>query len=376
MPVAFPGTGRADPATTATAAGPGPGPGGQTLLPSAVMTTIAVDVMGGDHAPEAPVVGAARASTRPWCPRLVLVGDRSRIHELLARTEHDSGLIAIVDAPDVVAMDADPRTALDALPDASVAVASRLVRDGDADALVSAGNTGGVVLACARAWQRLPGVPRAALGAVVPTERRRGEKLDPFSLLLDAGLTLDVDAATLVAFAVMGSAYAARIARNPRPSVGLLSNGTEPTKGLDAVVEAHALLAQRTDLHFVGNIEGLDIPRGTVDVVVTGGFTGNIVLKMLEGVAETAQSLIRSAAEASLLNKAGLALLLPALRELKKTTDWQQYGGAPVLGFDHICIKAHGRSSPRALTNAIHVAQRSVDSDLVGAIRDALAPPR
>jgi len=330
--------------------------------------------MGGDHAPQAPLLAAAHASTRPWCPRLVLVGDRAAIDEALARAPHDRGRLEIVHAPAVVAMDADPRAALEALPDASIAVAARLVREGGADALVSAGNTGGVVLACARAWQRLPGAPRAALGAVVPTERRRGEKDDPFSLLLDAGLTLDVGAAALVAFAVMGSAYAARIAQNPRPRVGLLSNGSEPTKGTDAVVEAHALLAAREDLNFVGNIEGQDIPRGAVDVVVTGGFTGNIVLKMLEGVAETAQSLIRSAAEASLLNKAGLALLLPALHELKKTTDWQQYGGAPVLGFDHVCIKAHGRSSPRALTNALKVARRAVETNLVGALRQGLAP--
>jgi glycerol-3-phosphate acyltransferase PlsX len=336
------------------------------------MTTIAFDVMGGDQAPAAPLSAAAHFSSHDSCPRLVLVGDRAIIEATLAREPHDKSRIAIVHAPDVVAMDADPKTALDAMPDASIAVAARLVKEGAADALVSAGNTGAVVLACARAWRRLPGVPRAALGAVLPTERRRGEKDDPFSLLLDAGLTLDVDAAALVAFAVMGSAYAARISRNPRPRIGLLSNGSEPTKGLDAVVQAHALLAARTDLNFVGNIEGLDIPRGAVDVVVTGGFTGNIVLKMLEGVAETAQALIKSAADQSLLNKAGLTLLLPALNDLRKTIDWQQYGGAPILGFDHVCIKAHGRSSPRALKNAIKVATRAVQSDLVAGIQAAL----
>jgi glycerol-3-phosphate acyltransferase PlsX len=338
-----------------------------------MMTTIALDVMGGDLAPAAPVAAAAYLSTQASAPRLILVGDRPAIEAGLAAAPHDRDRLEIVDAPDHVAMDADPRGALDAFPDASIAVAARLVRDGGADALVSAGNTGGVVLACARHWTRLPGVPRAALGAVVPTETRHGDKNDPFSLLLDAGLTLDVDADTLVAFAVMGVAYAQRISKNPRPTVGLLSNGTEPGKGIDAVVQAHARLATRRDLAFVGNVEGLDIPRGTVDVVVTGGFTGNIVLKMLEGVAETMQSLIRAAADQSLLNKAGLALLLPALRELKKTTDWQQYGGAPVLGFDHVCIKAHGRSPPRALKNAIKVAARAVDTGLVDAIRRAMA---
>ena len=170
----------------------------------------------------------------------------------------------------------------------------------------------------------------------------------------------------------MGSAYAARISKNARPSVALLSNGSEPNKGTEAVVQAHARLKARSDLHFVGNVEGTDIPKGTVDVVVTGGFVGNIVIKMLEGVAETMQTMMRTAADASLVNKAGLALLLPALTELKRTTDWQQYGGAPVLGFERVCIKAHGRSSPRAIKNAIKVARRAVETDLVKAISHGL----
>lgn len=336
------------------------------------MTTIALDVMGGDHAPEAPISAAAHFSLKPDCPRLLLVGDRKIIEAELQNQPHEPGRLAIVDAPRFVPMDADPKTALDAMPDCSIALAAGLVKDRRADALVSAGNTGGVVMACARAWERLPGVPRAALGAVYPTESRQGEKNDPFSLILDAGLTLDVDADTLVAFAIMGSAYASRIAKNPRPRVALLSNGSEAKKGPAAVVEAHARLAARTDINFIGNVEGLDIPRGTADVVITGGFTGNIVLKMLEGVAETMQSLVRSAADASLVNKAALMMLLPALKELKKTTDWQQYGGAPVLGFEHVVIKAHGRSSPRAIKNAIKVACRAVETDLVGAIKLSL----
>ncbi len=337
------------------------------------MTTIALDVMGGDHAPTAAISAAAHFSTKMDCPTLVLVGDGDVIRAGLKGQEHRAEKLRVHHASQAVPMDADPKAALDAMPDASIAVAARLVKDGAADALVSAGNTGAVVLACARSWGRLPGVPRAALGAVYPTERRHGKRNDPFALILDAGLTLDVDADTLEAFAVMGSAYAARISQNDKPSVALLSNGSEPKKGLDAVVAAHARLKARTDLHFVGNVEGTDIPKGTVDVVVTGGFVGNIVIKMLEGVAETMQTMMRSAADASLVNKAGLALLLPALTELKKTTDWQQYGGAPVLGFDHVCIKAHGRSSPRAIKNAIKVAARAVDSDLVAAITAGLS---
>ena len=330
--------------------------------------------MGGDNAPAAPLSAAAHFSLKPDCPDLVLVGDEVVIRAGLASQEHDKTRLRIVHAPFSMPMDGDPKAVLDAHPEASILVAARLVHAGDADALVSAGNTGGVVLACARTWARLPGVPRAALGAVYPTELTHGENHDPFALILDAGLTLDVDAETLVAFAVMGSAYASRISRNARPSIALLSNGSEAQKGTDAVVAAHALLAKRGDLNFVGNVEGTDISRGVVDVIVTGGFTGNIVIKMLEGVAETMQSLMRTASTASLVNKAGLALLLPALKELKKTTDWQQYGGAPILGFERICIKAHGRSSPRAIKNAIKVARRAVETDLVSAIRTGLAP--
>lgn len=342
------------------------------MIPWPSMTTIALDVMGGDHAPEAPLSAAAHFSLQSDCPTLLLVGDESVIKSALASLPHDAARLRIVHASQSVAMDADPRAALDSLPDASLSVAARLVQQGVADALVSAGNTGAVVLACARTWARLPGVPRAALGAVYPTERRHGESNDPFALILDAGLTLDVDADTLEAFAVMGSAYAARISKNARPSVALLSNGSESNKGTEAVVQAHARLKARSDLHFVGNVEGTDIPKGTVDVVVTGGFVGNIVIKMLEGVAETMQTMMRTAADASFVNKAGLALLLPALTELKRTTDWQQYGGAPVLGFEHVCIKAHGRSSPRAIKNAIKVARRAVETDLVKAISHGL----
>jgi glycerol-3-phosphate acyltransferase PlsX len=207
---------------------------------------------------------------------------------------------------------------------------------------------------------------------VHPTERRRGEKDDPFSLILDAGLTLEPTADDLVAFAIMGSAYARVISKNPRPRVALLSIGSEPTKGTAAIVEAHARLAKNTQLDFLGNVEGMDIPRGTADVVVTGGFVGNIVLKMFEGVSDTAMRLAKGAKEKRLRYAAGLYLLAPALRRMRDLTDWQQYGGVPILGFDRLCIKAHGRSTARAITNAIKVASIAAQSDVVGSIRAGL----
>ncbi|UJR85353.1 phosphate acyltransferase PlsX [Sandaracinus amylolyticus] len=337
------------------------------------MIRVALDVMGSDHGPEATVGGAATISRSPSAPQLVLVGDEGAIRAVLASREHDPSKVRVVHASEVCRMDDKPKEALDARPDASVLVAARLVRSGEADVLVSAGNTGAVTLACARTFERLPGVGRAALGAVVPTERRRGEKRDPFSLLLDAGLTLDVSADDLVAFALMGSAYAQRISKNPRPRVALLSIGSEASKGTAAIVEAHARLSRSTQIDFIGNIEGMDIPRGTADVVVTGGFTGNIVLKMLEGISETVMRLARAAGEASVRYKAGLALLAPAIQRVREVTDWEQYGGVPILGFDRLCIKAHGRSTERAIANALKVATITARTDLITAMRNALA---
>ena len=216
-------------------------------------------------------------------------------------------------------------------------------------------------------------MPRTALAAVFPTETRRGEKEDPFSLILDVGATLHVDADALVAFAHMGSAYAARISRNPRPRVALLSNGTEPSKGPPEFVEAHRRLANDPHIEFIGNIEGIDLPRGKADVVVTEGFTGNVVLKMLEGISETVVDVARYAYRSKLAWKIGLWMLRGGIVQLKQLTDWQQYGGAPILGFDHPFIKAHGRSKARAISNAGKVAARAVSNDLANAIQ-ALLP--
>lgn len=339
-------------------------------------TRVALDAMGSDLGPSATVAGAAAVSLGQSSPTLVLVGDEPTLRAELARHHHDASGIEIVHASGICAMADSPKEALAKAPDASILVAARLVAAGDADVLVSAGNTGAVTLACAKAFTRLPGVSRAALGAVYPSERRRGEKDDPFSLILDAGLTLDASADDLVAFAIMGSAYSRMISRNPRPRVGLLSVGSEPTKGLPAIVEAHArlaTLAAESDLEFIGNVEGMDVPRGTADVVVASGFVGNVVLKMLEGMSDTAMRLARATAERSLRYKVALKLLAPALQRMREVTDWQEYGGVPILGFDRLCIKAHGRSTPRAISNALKVASISARNDVLGAIRAGLA---
>lgn len=337
------------------------------------MKRIVVDAMGGDYAPDEIVAGAAEASLSLRDAELILVGDAARIGRLLPGLRHDGSRLRVHHAETVIRMDEKPSEAVAAKPDSSIVVAARLVADGEGDALVSAGNTGASVLACAKNWNLLPGVRRSALAAVYPTELRRGEKNDPFSLLLDVGATIDASADDLVAFAIMGAAYASVVSKNERPRVALLSNGTEAGKGPQAVVDAHQLLMGATSLNFIGNVEGLDIPRGVADVIVCSGFVGNVVIKMLEGVSETVVSLARYAYKEKLLWRAALAMLSGGIQRLKDITDWEQYGGAPLLGFENLFIKAHGRSKARAVGNAIRVANKALGANLCATMKSSLA---
>ncbi len=323
--------------------------------------TILLDAMGGDHAPETTVRAAALLSLEANVD-LVVVGDEPAVSSRLAELEHNPERIAVHHASQVVAMGDNPAAALERKPDSSLAVAARLLGEGVGEALVTAGNTEALLLACRRHLALLPGVSRPALAAVYPTQIRRGVKHDPFSLILDVGATLDVSADDLVTFAVMGSSYARVISRTPRPRVALLSNGAEPERGLPAIVEAHRRLTRIPGIEFIGNIEGLDIPRGTADVVVTGGFVGNVVLKMLEGVAEAVLDLAKYAQKERVKWRAGLFMLSSGIDKIKQLTDWEQYGGAPILGFEKPVIKAHARSRERAIVNAGKVAAKAVAS--------------
>jgi glycerol-3-phosphate acyltransferase PlsX len=334
--------------------------------------TIAFDVMGGDLGPAEAVRGAAHLSLEAPHIHALLVGDRQAIGAALEQTRHSGERISVQHAPTYVAMDEKPGEALARKPDASIAIAARLVASGEADALVTPGNTGAGILAGAQAFKLIPGIRRAALAAVYPTQRLHGQKDDPFSLILDVGATVDATADDLVAFAVMGASYAKIISKNPNPSVALLSNGTEPLKGPPRVVEAHRKLQAMPGLRFVGNVEGVDIPKGSADVIVCDGFVGNVCLKMLEGVQETVMSLAHYAYKSKLRWRAGLAMLSSGIRRLKEVTDWQEYGGAPVLGFDRVFIKAHGRSKAGAIANAGKVAAKAVAADLSRAIAEGL----
>ncbi len=337
------------------------------------VVTVALDAMGGDGGPEVAVAGAARLSTEDRPVKVLLVGEPDRIDAVLAEHRHDPAWLQVVPAGPAIAMDEDPRLVLDERPDASINVACRLVAEGEAEAVVSAGHTGATILSASRAFSRLPGVRRAALAAVHPTEQRHGPHRDPFALMLDVGATLEATAEDLVAFAVMGSAYARVVSDNEQPRVALLSNGSEANKGTRAIKEAHRRLAAMPGIAFHGNVEGLDIPRGTVDVVVCDGFLGNVVLKMLEGVGEVFADIAKDAYARRFLWRVGLTMLSTGLHQLRRLTDWKQYGGAPLLGLDHVVIKAHGRSNPRAIRNAIKVAAKAVRGDLVGQITAGMA---
>jgi glycerol-3-phosphate acyltransferase PlsX len=338
----------------------------------AQLVTIAFDVMGSDHGPEEVIRGAAQLSLEAPHIHAILVGDRALIDQALARTRHHAERVSVHHAADFVAMDEKPGEALARKPDASVSIAAGLVAGGDADAMVSAGNTGAGVLACSRHFKLLPGIRRAALAAVYPTQQLHGDKEDPFSLILDVGATVEATAEDLVAFAVMGAAYAKVISKNPNPTVALLSNGTEAQKGPARVVEAHGKLQEVAGLRFIGNVEGIDIPKGTADVIACDGFVGNVCLKMLEGIHETVVQLAQYAYKSKLRWRAGLAMLSSGIRRIKDVTDWEQYGGAPVLGFDRVFIKAHGRSRAQAITNAGKVAAKAVAHELGRAIAEGL----
>ncbi len=330
---------------------------------------VALDGMGGDRAPES-VCEAAAVISRTTSIALRIAGPKTRLGPLLAGFGADASRIELLDCTDVVPMHEEPRAALGRA-HSSLALAVGEVVSGRAEAVVSAGNTGALLLHAARAIPRLPGVRRAALAAVYPA-RPRPHNPDPFALLLDVGANVACEPGDLVEFATMGSAYAARISKVARPTVGLLNIGEERGKGDALLREAHRLLADQKGLHFVGNVEGKDVPLGVVDVVVCPGVLGNVVLKLLESLGEVVlargEALFRERADW----RAGRWLLRGGIERLSHFFDYASYGGAPILGLERIVLKAHGRSHAGALENAIKVAAKAVRDDVCGAIAAGL----
>ena len=311
---------------------------------------IAIDTAGGDHAPGNIIDGALEASRRCGFG-LVLVGSRAAMQAELARHAGAAQAdIRLVDAADVVGMDEDPAGALRRKLDSSVRRAADLVAHGEADAFFSAGNTGATLLAARGAFGLLPGVLRPALAAAIPT--RRGT-----AVLLDVGANVTCRPRHLVQFALMGRLYARLLLDRPDPSVGLLSIGEEATKGNELTRDAHRRL-RTADVNFIGNVEARELFSGAADVIVCDGFTGNVALKVGEGLAEMVETLLRDELARTLATRVGYLLSIPALRRFGRRVDYSEVGGAPLLGVAGLCIVGHGRSSAKAVRNAVTLAYR------------------
>jgi glycerol-3-phosphate acyltransferase PlsX len=334
------------------------------------MPAIAVDAMGGQHAPEAVVQGVADVSLHTDI-QCVLVGDAPRLQQILESVPYNPEHIDIVPAAEVIAMDEDPHEAVRRRRDASLLVAMGEVSRGRCAAVVSAGNPSAAIVACLREFTLLPNVRRAAMASVYPRHTDYPGQ-DPLGLALDTGATVRCDALELVQFAVMGSTYARLISKVDKPRVALLNMGHESSQGGDVLVATHERLGALPAINFVGNIEGDELTSGKADVVVCEGLVGNIVLKLVESVANMAVDLTTSAAERSWRWRAGMAIMASGVDRLRALADYASYGGAPILGCEHLFIKAHSRSNAQAIGNAVKVAAKAVRDGLVPEITAAL----
>jgi glycerol-3-phosphate acyltransferase PlsX len=326
---------------------------------------IAIDAMGGDFAPRQIVGGALGAARHLGCG-LVLVGRREAVERELER--HDIGGldVRLVDAPDVIAMAEPPAAALRRRPGASIRVAAELVARGEAAALFSAGNTGAAVVAARSAFGMLPGVDRPALATTVPTRGRRP------AVLLDSGATVECRPQHLVQFAVMGTVFARVALGIEHPRVGLLSIGVEETKGNELTRETHRLLKDGP-LNFIGNVEARDAYSGEADVIVCDGFTGNVALKVSEGLVETVEHLLREELSRTFTTRMGYLLSRRAFRRFRKRVDDAEYGGAPLVGVAGLCLVGHGRSSANAVRSAVTLAARFVTDGFLDRLSGEIA---
>lgn len=323
---------------------------------------IAVDAMGGDYAPEEIIKGALRAAETWPELQLILVGQQEQILPFFMGTKPSN--ISLVEASEVIGMDEHPANAVRKKKDASIVVATRLVKLGEADAVVSAGSTGAQMAAALLGLGRIKGIDRPAIGTVLPTAE--GGKL-----ILDVGANLDATPEHLCQYALMGSIYAEKILGIPKPRVGLLNIGSEEGKGNELTQKAYALL-KVAPVNFIGNVEGRDVPYGRADVVVCEGFVGNVLLKTAEGLAGVLFQLIKEKITSNIFRKLGALAVKPGLKEISQMMDYAEYGGAPLLGVNGISIICHGSSKSKAIFNAIRVAQECIQVRLIEHIREDL----
>jgi glycerol-3-phosphate acyltransferase PlsX len=321
---------------------------------------IAVDAMGGDHAPAAIVDGAV-AAARHLDVGIALVGPTAAIEAALASHADWRALgIEIVEAPEVIGMADPPAAMLRRRPRASIRIAADLVSRGEAQALFSAGHTGATVMAAYSAFGMIPGVDRPALATAIPTRQRP-------AVLLDAGASVECRPQHLLQFGAMGGVYARVALGIERPRIGLLSIGAEETKGNELTREAHRLL-KASPLHFIGNVEGREIYSGVADVIVCDGFTGNVVLKTSEGLVDTVEALLGDELQGTFSSQVGYLLSRRAFRRFRRRVDYSEYGGAPLLGVAGLAIVGHGRSSAKAVRNAIAMASRFAAGNFISRV--------
>ncbi len=327
---------------------------------------VAVDAMGGDSGHKVVVRGAIRAA-KANPVKIILVGNEKKLANALRKHKYEGDEIEIYNATEEIAMHDSPKASVETKSDASIVVAARLVGEGKADALVSAGSTGSVVLSAAKNIPRISDVRRTAIATVYPT-MNESKRDDYLALLLDVGANVQCSSEELAQFAIMGAAYVSDVRGIPDPKVALLNIGEESSKGGEKMEETYKMLKNTPTINFVGNVEGKDILRGVVDVIVTEGFVGNIVIKTLEGAANTVGMLGKLAFKARISWKVGLILLRKGVAFIKQVTDYSEYGGAPLLGFEKMVIIAHGRSNAKAISNAIKLAGKCVRDDVCGQI--------
>jgi glycerol-3-phosphate acyltransferase PlsX len=328
-------------------------------------TRVALDAMGGDRGSVVNVEGAV-AAARELGLSVLLVGNEEELRERL-RHHSTSGLsIAVCHAPETVGMHESPSGALRKKKHSSIRVGLELVKRGEADAFVSAGNTGAVMATAHLTLGPLPGVERPAIALIVPTLRGH-------SILLDVGANPDCKARHLLQFAIMGDIYARQVMGKTSPTVGLLSIGEEESKGNELTREAFKALEEEPSLNFIGNVEGREVFSGTADIIVCDGFTGNIALKISESAAEFFTVLLKEELAKGLIGKVSAVLARGAFRRFKKRVDYTEYGGAPLLGVRGVCIISHGRSTAKAIKNAIRVAAECVENKVVDHISDGIA---
>jgi glycerol-3-phosphate acyltransferase PlsX len=327
---------------------------------------IVLDAMGGDYAPEVTIHGAVWAA-RDFGLEVQLVG-RSEVIQAELRKHDTAGLsLPVFPASEVIEMDDhNPASSVKAKKDSSMVVGIQMLQQGQADAFVTMGNTGGALAAALLHLGRIPGIKRPAVSTVYPCGSEYG-----FCFLLDVGANADCKPDYLYQFALMGSIYTERVLGIPRPRVAIVSNGEEEGKGNTLVQDTLPLL-KGGPFNFVGNVEGKDVPAGLADVAVTDGFTGNVLLKASEGVAQLLMEAIKAEIKARPLAVLGAALARPAFKAVGKLLDYREFGGAALLGVDGIVVIGHGRSDALAVRNAIRAARRTVESDVIGAIKSGL----